>query len=83
MIRSLRLGLALGVTWALAMFITTLISLGTGYAQLFLDVMQSIYPGFSISVTGSIIGLIYGFIDGWVAGIVIGWLYNLFGSKEN
>ncbi len=82
MIRPVRLGLALGVTWGLSLFIITLLAVGIGYGILFLEVVGSVYPGFHISVLGSIIGLIYGLIDGWIAGLVIGWFYNLFCGKE-
>lgn len=81
--KPLRLGLAIGVTWGLVMFVVTLISVGTGYATVFLKVIQSIYLGYDVTVSGSIIGLIYGFIDGWIAGLLIGWFYNLFGGKES
>jgi len=58
------------------MLVTTLISANTGYATEFLEVMASIYPGYSISLSGSIIGMLYGFIDGFAGLYVLAWLYN-------
>jgi len=76
--KAVSLGLAGGVVWGVMMFITTLISVGTGYAGAFLAVMASIYPGFAITVPGAFVGLAYGFVDGFIGLLVLGWLYNLF-----
>jgi hypothetical protein len=70
------LGLALGIFWSITMLLTTLISLYTGYGREMLEVMVSLYPGYSISPMGSLVGLIYGFIDGFVMGFILAWLYN-------
>ncbi|MEW5745063.1 MAG: bacteriophage holin [Nitrospirota bacterium] len=71
------LGVSLGIVWGGVLFITTWISYFTGYGTLFLQVMGgSIYPGYSISPAGSIIGLLYGFIDMLVFGALFGWIYN-------
>lgn len=48
------------------MFVMTLMSLPTGYAAEFLRVMGSIYPGYHVSLVGSLVGLVYGFVDGHV-----------------
>jgi hypothetical protein len=34
------------------------------------------YPGYSISPLGSLIGLAWGFVDGLICGFIFGWLYN-------
>jgi len=70
------LAFAGGLLWGLCMLVTTLISANTGYATEFLEVMASIYPGYSISLSGSIIGMLYGFIDGFAGLYVLAWLYN-------
>lgn len=36
-----------------------------------------IYPGFSISPVGSVIGLGWALVDGFVGGFVFAWLYNI------
>lgn len=74
-----KFALAGGILWAVIMFITTLLSVWTGgYASDFLWMMASIYPGYEVTLGGSIVGLIYGFIDAFVLVLVFGWLYNLF-----
>ncbi|HBR21804.1 MAG TPA: hypothetical protein DD713_04455 [Nitrospiraceae bacterium] len=71
------LGVALGSVWGISLFITTWISYYTGYGRLFLEVLaQSIYPGYSITPFGSLIGLLYGFADGFISAALIGYVYN-------
>lgn len=72
----LRLGLAAGIVWGVSMFLMTLIAIPTGYAYEWLGLMANIYPGYTISYMGSLVGLIYGFFDGFVGLFVLGWLYN-------
>ena len=78
-IKPLLLGLSLGIVWGFALFITTWLCYFTGYGKLFLDVLAgSIYPGYSISPLGSVLGFVYGFIDLTIAGALVGWIYNKF-----
>ncbi len=35
-----------------------------------------LYPGYSISPLGSLIGLVWGLVDGLIGGAVFAWLYN-------
>jgi hypothetical protein len=70
--------LAGGIVWGVALFLTTLIAVWTGgYAMSFLQVVASIYPGYSISYVGSLIGLIYGFLDVFIGVYIVVWVYNL------
>jgi len=76
------LALSCGILWALCLFLVTLISLGTGYADALLEVVASVYPGYSVSALGLILGLIYGFVDGAIAALIFGSVYNLFVGKQ-
>lgn len=76
MLNTKNLALSAGIMWALSMFIMTIISMYTGYASQFINLMESIYPGYNLSWGGSILGLIYGFVDGFVGLYIFGWLYN-------
>jgi len=40
-----------------------------------------IYRGYSISMTGSFIGLAWGFIDGLISGAIFAWLYNFLADR--
>jgi hypothetical protein len=74
-----RLGLAAGILSGLAMFILTIVSMKTGYGAAWLNLVMSIYPGYTITFVGAFIGFIYGFIDGFVCLYLFGWLYNRLG----
>lgn len=72
-----RVALTGGIIWAAAIFVTTLVSVFTGgYGKSFLDDIASIYPGYSISLVGSIVGLIYGFLDVFVGIYIFMWVYK-------
>ena len=43
--------------------------------------LAQVYRGYSISVTGSFIGLAWGLVDGLIGGAAVAWLYNKF-SKD-
>jgi hypothetical protein len=76
-LKPLALGLAVGIIAGVAiLFATIWISIvGPGTT---LELLGKIYIGYSVSIGGAFIGLIYGFIDGFIAGFLIAWLYNKF-----
>ncbi|HEX7042857.1 MAG TPA: hypothetical protein VF189_06400 [Patescibacteria group bacterium] len=76
-----KVALTAGVVWGGAMFVTTLLSVYTGgYASAFLNGIASIYPGYSISLSGSIVGLIYGFLDASIGVYIVVWIYKKLGK---
>ena len=75
-------GLAGGILWGLGMLVLTLISVATGYATGFLSTISNLYPGYSISLLGSVIGLIYGFIDAFIGLYIFAWLYNWLENRK-
>ena len=76
-----RFAIAGGVMWALCLFVTTLASVYMGgFAKAFLDGIASIYPGYSISVVGSFIGLVYGFVDVFIGVYIFAWIYKMVGK---
>lgn len=79
----LRLGIAVGIVWGLGLMACTLISIYTGYAAVLLMLIKSIYPGYEISISGSLIGLAYGLLDGIISVLVVGWVYKLLGRWSN
>ncbi len=76
--------ITLGLVWGLlAMFLTGVVNLiWPPYGQAFLEVMASIYPGYTAvaSFGQVVIGAIYGLVDGAIAGAILAWLYNLIAS---
>jgi len=71
-------GFALGISWGLCIFFTTLAGATIGYGKALTDIFDSIYPGYYVGIGGSIIGLFYGLIDGFIMGFIVVWLYNRF-----
>jgi len=77
--RPLAAGLAAGIFWGLMVFFTTLFMAGfPGYGNTFGELLASVYPGYSVSLAGSVVGLFYGLAEGFIAGMVVVWLYNRF-----
>ena len=77
-----RLGIAGGIIWGIGIFVVTLICLTNNYAKELLAIFVDIYPGYDISVNGSLIGFLYGFADAFVCLFILGWIYNLLGVKK-
>ena len=79
------LSLTFGILWGLSVFIMTwwiLIFEGSYTESTFIGL---IYRGYSVTATGSFIGLAWGLVDGAIAGALVAWVYNLFvgGAKKS
>ena len=74
----LRLGLAIGATCAIFVFFAGIAAALFGWGMLFVQVMSSMFIGYSPTLVGSIAGAVWALADGLVAGVLIGSLYNLF-----
>jgi hypothetical protein len=72
------LGMALGVTWAIAVFLLGMMAWLFGWGIEVASALSSLYIGYGPSFVGAIAGAVWGFVDGLVFGIVIAWLYNRF-----
>lgn len=68
------------ILWGVGLFLVTwwLIVLGHGDAKVFFNRM---YPGYTVTPLGSIIGLIWAFVDGLICGAIFAWIYNAFVPK--
>jgi len=72
-------GLATGIVSGLFFFILTLVSLWFGRGET-IDALVVPFPGFSRSLGGAVVGLIWGFVDGFIGGSLLAWLYNRFAN---
>lgn len=70
------LGLAGGVTSGLMLMMLTLIAMMTGWGKPATNLLATVYPGYSTSFIGSLVGFVYGFIDGLISFYLIGFIYN-------
>lgn len=76
------LGMALAGFWGVSMFVGTLLAVQFGYGFAFFETWGSLYPGYTVTLVGSLLGLAYGLIDGFIMGYVIAWLYNHFVDQK-
>ena len=74
-----RAALTGGILWGVGMFIITLANVFFGYGAELLEVIASVYPGYTLTLAGSVVGLIYGFIDAFVGIYIIAWVYKKLG----
>ncbi len=72
-------GLATGVVAGLFVLFVTLVSIWFGRGET-IDALVVPFPGFSRSIGGAIVGLIWGFVDGFIGGALLAWLYNRFAT---
>ena len=76
------LALSLGIIWGVMIFLFTwwlyVRNISVGAPTL----VGKVFPYFTISPLGSLLGLIYGFIDGFIMGAAIAWLYNRFNKEQ-
>ena len=75
MLHPLHLGIALGLTWGVAIFAMTAMGIETG-ANTFVGLIFKQYVSMPTAMAGGIYSLVYGFIDGFFGGLIIGSLYN-------
>jgi len=76
------LSLAGGALWGGGVFLITLAALYTDYATGFVVLLQGLYPGYSVSVMGSVVGFVYGFLDAFVGLYLFASLYNWFAGQR-
>lgn len=75
------LGLAGGIVWGLAIFLTTYWFLVLGHGGTMLSKLSNVYLGYSVTWYGAFVGLVWGFVDGFIGGALLAWLYNKFAGK--
>jgi len=77
--------IASAVLWGGAILVVGVLNLMVpGYGGAFLELCDSIYPGFDHSKTlvSVLSGTGYGLVDGAVCGAIFAWIYNFFASAE-
>ena len=69
------MALALGIVCGAWLFLLTLGVMVLGKTE-GLACIQSVYPGYSVSILGAFVGMAYAFADGLIGGYLFAWLYN-------
>ena len=75
------LAVGLGVSWAVCMLFLGWVSI-FGWGTKFVEMMSSVYIGFTPTFLGGIIGAVWGFIDGAIGGAIIAFVYNAIAKKK-
>ena len=71
-------GIAVGLVFGLGLFLATMVLLMRGGPEVgaHLRLLGKLLPGYSVTVSGAFIGLIYAFVIGYAVGRIIGSVYN-------
>jgi hypothetical protein len=69
-------GLALGIMGALSIVIYSLLAAHTGYGIEAETVFESFLPGYSLTASGTIVGMVWMFTIGYIHGVVFAWIYD-------
>ena len=72
------LGLALGVTSAIAVFLLGIMAWLFGWGVEVASALSGLYIGYGPSFVGAIAGAVWAFVDGLILGVMIAWFYNRF-----
>ncbi len=70
------LALTSGIMWGAGVFLATLWLLAMGYDGQLISKLDHFYFGYTFSVGGAFVGLVWGFVDGLACGAIFAWLYN-------
>ncbi len=72
------LGLAFGVLTAVWFFALGIAATFFGWGNELIDLVGTLYVGYTATVIGAVIGAVWGFVEGFVCGFLAAWLYNKF-----
>ena len=75
-------GLAIGVAWAISVFLLGVASAWTGWGVLVAQSLSTLYYGFSPTFVGAVAGAAWAFGHGFLSGLLVAWLYNAFLLKR-
>lgn len=70
------LGLALGIIWAVFLFLMVLLAMYANWGNAWVDLISSLYLGVNVSWTGALLALPWAFVDAFIGGFLVAWLYN-------
>jgi ABC-type nitrate/sulfonate/bicarbonate transport system permease component len=71
-------GIVLGLLCGIGLFLATmwLVIKGGPHPGVHLILLSQYFPGYSISVLGSLVGFFYAFLIGFLTGCLLGFVYN-------
>jgi len=75
-LKPLQLGLTAGILWAFCVLSLGLMATFLKWGKLMVSVLGSVYIGYTSTVAGSMVGMVWAFFDGLVGGAIFACLYN-------
>jgi len=75
------IALTVGIFWGTVLLLMTIIAYYTGYGEVLLNLLATVYIGYEISLLGSTIGFIYGFLDGFISVYIFIMLYRYINKR--
>ncbi len=76
MLNAKAFALAAGMLWGGGLFVATIWLLALGHQGQLISALGNFYIGYTFSIAGAFVGLIWGFVDGLIGGAIFAWLYN-------
>ena len=68
--------LTCGIIWGIGLLILTWWVMAFEGASSVPTFIGRVYRGYSISLLGSLVGLVWAFVDGLIGGAIFAWLFN-------
>ncbi len=69
-------GLSLAILGVFFLAIYSALAMYTGYGIEIESIFESILPGYSLTLSGTIVGVIWMFSGGFIFGSIAAWIYN-------
>lgn len=69
-------GFAFGIVWAIGLLIMGWLAALSGWGISMVNVIGSVYLGYSPTFWGAVLGAIWGFVDLFIAGVILAAIYN-------
>ena len=73
--------LTCAVIWGIGLFAVTWWIMAFEGATGDVTFVGRVYPGYSISPLGSLVGLVWALVDGLIGGAIFAWLYNTLADR--
>jgi hypothetical protein len=77
------IGIAVGASSAIAVVVYTLFAYFFGYGIEGEIILDGFFPGYSLSLPGAVIGMIWAFSIGYLFSALIAWFYNQLNGKSS
>ncbi len=69
-------GLSLGIFGGLLIAFYTVLCAYTGYGIEIEMTFEALFPGYTLSLAGGIVGVVWMFSIGYLSGSILAWMYN-------